>query len=569
MNPYPQYSPYPPRVRVEWLIAGVRVALAAGALLAIAVDPPSSVLHEVIAYLFSGYLAYSLAVLALVWAPVRFFRGWDLAVFAVDFAIFSLLFIVGEGAASPFFVYFMFLTICATVRWQARGTVLILAVTMVVYPAVSLFAIKVLGSAISPRTVVIRTVYMLVIAALLGYLEELHHRFQREISRLASWPRRIARTPRDVVSEVITQSADLLEAPRIVLIWEEPGTGRVNLAWRAGEDVMWADEPEGRYGSFVLPALERRIFQTSNATAEFGRVVVLTESGFRDRWCRPLNEALRTRFNVHAVQSWPLEGELIQGRLFALDKTRMGIDDLVAGELVARLAVSRLDSQFILERLREAAALDERVRVARDLHDSLLQSQTGAALQLLAARRLLERDPKAGKERFEEVQQQLERGELEMRSFIRDLRPERSAAANPSDERLSHRLENLRRRIGRQWNVKIVMQLHAADTLPSALAEDVYRLAHEAVVNAARHADASVIEIDLTVTDEGLRIAIVDDGRGFPFQGTYDLAALGAMNQGPLTLKERVAELHGALTLSSHDTGTELLITLPLAQVTH
>jgi signal transduction histidine kinase len=47
----------------------------------------------------------------------------------------------------------------------------------------------------------------------------------------------------------------------------------------------------------------------------------------------------------------------------------------------------------------------------------------------------------------------------------------------------------------------------------------------------------------------------------------YDLAALAAMNQGPLTLRERVVELHGKLTLRSQDTGTELLIALPFAPI--
>ena len=195
-----------------------------------------------------------------------------------------------------------------------------------------------------------------------------------------------------------------------MLVWEEPGSRRVNLAWRADDEVMRADEPEGSYGSLVLPALERRSFQASDAAADRGRVVALTDKGFRYRECRPLDEALRARFDMRAVQSWPLEGELIQGRLFALDKKRMQIDELVIGELVARLAVSRLDSLYFLQRLGEAAALEERVRLARDLHDSLLQSQAGAALQLLAARRLLERDSTAGKERLAEVQQQLERG---------------------------------------------------------------------------------------------------------------------------------------------------------------
>jgi signal transduction histidine kinase len=549
-------------------MAGTRVALAGGALLAAAIEPLSYTPFVVVTSLIATYLVYSLAMLALVWAPVRFTRGWLVAVHTFDFVIFSVLMIVTDGATSPFFVYFTFLLICATLRWQMRGTLFMGAATIAAYAAICVYANRALhSSAFALDTFVIRTVYLVVITTLLGSFAAHQQRFQREIVRLAAWPRRISRDPRDVVSEVIGQSMKLTQAPRIVLAWEEPGNRRINLAWRADDEVMWVDEPEGSYGSLVLPALERRSFQVSNASAERARVVALTDKGFQYRDCRPLDEALRLRFNMCAVQSWPLEGELIQGRLFALDKKRMQIDELVIGELVARLAVSRLDSLYFLQRLAEAAALEERVRLARDLHDSLLQSQAGAALQLLAARRLLERDAKAGKDRLAEVQQHFERGELEMRSFIRRLRPTDASAATPESPRLTDRLEELRRRVGRQWDVKVVMQLKAADALPEELADGVYRLAQEGIVNAARHADASVIEIDLTVDYEAVRLRILDDGRGFPFRGTYDLAALAAMNQGPLTLKERVNELHGNLTLRSQDTGTELLIALPLTPV--
>ena len=98
------------------------------------------------------------------------------------------------------------------------------------------------------------------------------------------------------------------------------------------------------------------------------------------------------------------------------------------------------------------------------------------------------------------------------------------------------------------------------------LSNEVYRIIQEGVLNAARHADASVIGVHLSAADDGLRLEIVDDGRGFPFQGTFDLNALNELNRGPLTLKERVAELRGDLKLKSMDTGTELLILLPLAK---
>jgi two-component system, NarL family, sensor histidine kinase DegS len=115
--------------------------------------------------------------------------------------------------------------------------------------------------------------------------------------------------------------------------------------------------------------------------------------------------------------------------------------------------------------------------------------------------------------------------------------------------------------------VKVVVRVQGTDLLPATITEDVYRLAQEGALNAARHADPSVIKIDLTVEEDKMRLGISDDGQGFPLQGTYDLAGLNAINQGPLTLRERVAALHGDLMLRSNENGTQILITLPLLAV--
>jgi signal transduction histidine kinase len=349
-----------------------------------------------------------------------------------------------------------------------------------------------------------------------------------------------------------------------VLIWEDADGGRLNLAWQADDDLMWVQEPEGTYGTLVRAPYEHAILQARDASLDDGSVVALTDGGFRYRRDRPLNEALRVRFQMRAVQSWPLTGELIHGRLFALDKQRMRIDDLVIGELVARLAVSRLDSLYLVERLRDAAALESRVGVARDLHDSLLQAQTGAALQLLVARRSLDSDPVGGRNGLEKVQRLLERGELDMRAFIRRLRPDDGSMAHVGHSRLGERLDALKRRISEQWDVNVILRVQGIERVPASITEDVYRLAQEGALNAARHADPSVIKIDMTVEPDVLRLGIADDGYGFDLKGTYDLATLNRSNQGPLTLRERVAALHGDLMLRSTDNGTQILITLPL-----
>jgi signal transduction histidine kinase len=558
----------PPRVRVEWLIAAVRVALALSTLLAFAIDAPNYVPPYLVALVFVGYLIYGLAVLALVWSPVQFGRGWDLAVHVFDLLVFVLAATMTDVVTSPFFASFAFIVVSASLRWRGRGIVITVATALLAYAFVAIYGAQVLRQeAFQANAFFIRVVYLITIAALLGNFGAIQQRAYQEIVDLASWPRRVSRDPREVVSEVLSQSARLIEAPRVVLIWEEPIEGFVNLAWRSDDDLAWVQEPEGTYGTLVRAPYERAILQADNASADDGAVVALTQGGFRYRRDSPLNEALRARFSMTAVQSWPLTGELIQGRLFALDKPRMRIDDLVMGELVGRLAVSRLDSLYLIERMRDAAALETRVRVARDLHDSLLQAQTGAALQLLVARRLLDNDPVAGRARLEEVQRLLERGELDMRTFIRRLRPEEIPKASTGYPNLTDRLEVLKRRIAREWDVKVVLRVQGADLLPATITEDLYRLAQEGALNAARHADPSVIKIDLTVEEDKLRLGIADDGQGFPLQGTYDLAALKAMNQGPLTLRERVAALHGDLMLRSNDNGTQILITLPLLAV--
>jgi signal transduction histidine kinase len=519
------------------------------------------------AIVVGGYFVYSLFVLALVWTPVRFAAGWDLAVHSFDLGAFAILILLTAGEASAFYGYYTFLIVCGTLRWQLRGAVWTASAAVLLYAATDLYAVYGLHlSTFTGNAFAVRSVYMAVVAALVGYMGVYQRQYQREIGRLASWPRKIPPDANALVAEVLAETAEILQAPRVLLLWEEPGEGYFNVALRSEGEVAWTHEPEAAYGSIVIPGLEGKNFQTANCSSEQAAVVHSSLDGFQQRRGRPVNAAFQRRFSIESVQSWTLDGELIRGRLFCLDKPHIRLDDLAFGVLVARLAVSRLDSLYLVKHLRNATAFDERLRVARDLHDSLLQSIAGAALQLLAARRLLERDRVEAAKRLEDVQNQLERGEIEMRSFISRLRP--SVPSHTVDSGLKERLAELRDRVERQWGVKVKILIDtAAEEWPASLTGEVYRIIQEGLLNAARHADASVIGVYLAAADGGLRLEIVDDGRGFPFQGTYDLDDLNELNRGPLTLKERVAELHGDLKLKSMETGTELLIRLPLARV--
>jgi signal transduction histidine kinase len=556
---------YSPRVRVEWFLAAARVGLASAALVAVSFDAPTLLAHSLI----TVYLLFSLCVLGLVWAPVRFSPGWGVGLHVIDIMSFSALMVVTNGASSSYFMTLIYLLVGGTIRWQAPGTYGTALAATVAFVAASAFgpALGFGGSpVISGGTLIVRVIYMMMAAALLGHLGAHQRRYRTEISRLAAWPRTMSREPYAVVSEIISQAVDLLHAPRIVVAWSDADEASLNIAWIENGQVIWKEEGHDIYGSLVSPMLIGRTFQTDDATLERSRVVVLARSRFLRRRGRPINERLRAQFEMRAVQSWPLDGELVRGRMFCLDKPTQQLDDLEMGEFVARLATSRLDGLYLLSRLQDARALEERVRVARDLHDSFLQSQAGAALQLLAARRLLERDPSAGKQRLDEVQHQLEHGELEMRAFIRDLRPTRRVTLDIAPIGLRERLQQQARRLEQQWNLSVSLAIdEAVDQMNGRVTAEVYRLVYEGLVNAARHAEASTIRVHLSIADGRVHLSIADNGKGFPFTGTYDLAWLEQMDEGPVTLRERVAAMQGNLTLtSSRQTGTELLITVPL-----
>ncbi len=556
---------YPPRERLEWLLAGGRLLLVIGGLVAASIPTIHPTQYTVIVTSLAVYLVYSLAILALVWRPVRFARGWAVALHLFDLVAFSWLTLITEGTASPFFISFVFLLICGSLHWQRRGALITGALSIAALAALTWLMHAVFGGAPVPfDTLVVRSIHLLILTALFVYLGAYQARFHREIGRLSAWPRRIPKDPPDLVREVVSQCAQIFDTPRVLLVWEEPGEGHVNLAWTSAPgQVDWSQEPEGTYASLVAPRFEQASFQTLDAARDKARVVYRVSSGFHQREGRPLNEALRARFNIIAVQSWPLDGELIHGRLFCLDKRRMEIDELSLGDVVARLAASRLDGLYMLRDVRQAAALRERVRIASDLHDSLLQSLAGTGLQLMVSRRLIDRDPEKAARKLDDIQTQIEQGELEMRSFIQRLRPHTSTVSEGSHVSLAERLQNLGHRIERQWSVKLKYQVDGPTAhWTDEFREEVFRIAREGILNAARHADASVITATFSVANDVLRLEIADDGRGFPFRGTFDLNALERMNQGPWSLKERIAGLQGELELTSTDSGSRLLILL-------
>jgi signal transduction histidine kinase len=488
-----------------------------------------------------------------------------LATHVVDLLAFTVFVMLTDGPpTSPFFVYFVFSILCGTLRWGWRGTAWTAVVSLTAVMAVGLWSGYLLDDERLNRFI-IRCVYLMVLAGMLGYLGAYEQQLRGEIGRLAAWPRAARGEFRDVVRGILEHAAQVFNAPRVLMVWEEPEEPWVNMASWSRDGFDWHREGPGRFEPLVAPEMAVGTFFCLDAGAARPRVVHAAPAGSFRRWRgTPVHAGVRARYGMQAVLSLPFGGELNEGRLFFLDKTRMNADDVLLARVVAQQVATRLDHCYLDQQLQHAAVMEERIRFARDLHDGLLQSLTGTALQLEMVGRLLRDDPEAALGRLEEVKRLIVAEQRNLRSYIRELKPAALLASKPSS--LEATLRNLADRIERQWGLRVELRSGALPGCEAAgLAHDISHLVHEALVNAARHGAASGARVTIDEHGGHVTIVVADNGRGFPFRGRYGLGELQALAVGPLTLKERIAALGGSLDIESSEAGARLTIALPLA----
>lgn len=202
-----------------------------------------------------------------------------------------------------------------------------------------------------------------------------------------------------------------------------------------------------------------------------------------------------------------------------------------------------------------AAQDDERLRIAREMHDQVGQTLTAVTIQ---AERAAQMDDPVDRRLLERIAHTALQSLDDVRRIGRELRPEAL-----DDLGLGNALIALCRRMTAQSGVRVAPALEpGVPSLPSEAELVVYRIAQEAVTNALRHADASRIEVALRSTGEAVELTVRDDGRGMPETTPDDSTGLSGM-------RERALLVGGRLGLRSRpNEGTEVRLTLPLDEAT-
>jgi len=226
--------------------------------------------------------------------------------------------------------------------------------------------------------------------------------------------------------------------------------------------------------------------------------------------------------------------------------------------VLSAFASSAIENARLAEQSRYVLLASERDRIAREMHDGVVQSLFSISLGLEVCKKQVVRDPVAVAERLEELQQHLNTSMTELRRFIYDLRPMKLAELG-----LVGAVEYWVREVTLGRPVKGRVRVHGeAPRLAPAQEACLYRIAKESVSNVIKHSGAREFEVILDFSEDNVVVSVRDNGSGFD---VGEATAGGSDGMGLRSIADRVDRDGGRLEIESvPGSGTLLRATLPV-----
>ena len=324
--------------------------------------------------------------------------------------------------------------------------------------------------------------------------------------------------------------------------YESDDTATILAGWsKTGDDLPLGARPRlgGKNLMTIISQTRRPARIASTAQASGDEIAVIRPAGLRSGVGTPI---------------------IVQGRLWGVMIANSTNEQALAPDTEARLAsftdlvataIANTEhlAQLTASRARVVATADEtRRRIERDLHDGAQQRLVSLRLALRAAQMTV--PPQLGEleDELEQVADGLEGVLDELREMARGIHPAILAKVG-----LAPALKTLARR----WTVPVKLDVRAVARLPERVEVAAYYVVSEALTNAAKHAQASLVNVEVETVGGALRVCVRDDGVGGadPIRGS-----------GLVGLKDRVEALGGAITIHSPPgSGTALRVELPLS----
>jgi len=580
--------------RTERWLATARVFLAISSFVAIWMDP-SEIRYSLWAVgLLSFYIAQGMIIIIFLRRRQESTASFRVLVHAADVIWPVLISAFATGANNPFFLFFVFVLAAAAYRWGLWETVGTAAAEVVLLWTQSLFfyegslaaidrflvhnhlpVLQVDTGSFAPKALFMRSVYLLVLGLLLGYLAEQQKQLRAEkavVARTLS-KARVEAGLVGTLQEIAGEMLSMYGAKQLLIAAQEINHYRIHISEISmlnGETSFRWLEPTANDKETYLgdsPAAACYVEREGEEAKQFVDTLGVDEHGTRLPELTPNFLGIlaqRHKFRRVIMVSFAF-GQDWRGRIYLLDPALTGETEeelRFLQELLQQVGPA-VYNVLLLRRLRLRAGAVERARFARELHDGAIQSLIAVEMQVDVLRRQSVSKPDVVGGELGRIQGLLREEVLKLRELMQQMK-----TLDVDAKRLPNLMHDTVERFQRETGISARFLFEIADLdMPQPICREVARIVQEALVNVRKHSQARQVLVRLGTRNGGWRVEIEDNGRGFPFAGRYSQSQLDAINKGPLVIKERVRLIEGELTIESNPgQGSKLEITVPRRQ---
>ena len=301
-----------------------------------------------------------------------------------------------------------------------------------------------------------------------------------------------------------------------------------------------------------LPRTHGLLGAMLSSPVPFRTADITTDPRFRG-WWPPTHPRMRSFLGVPIT----CKGDVI-GAFYLTDKTTgptfTAADEQLVGVLAAHAAVL-IEHARLFEHSRELSVLDERNRLARELHDAVTQSLFSLRLTIETAASLVTSEPGRAGEELERARALVHSLFGELRALVFELRPPALEA-----EGLAATVRKHLDVVGRAHGLAVEVSTARDGRLPPVVERELFRIVQEAVTNAVRHARASSLAVGIDVGEDKAEVTIRDDGVGFD----PGARLIRSRRLGLTSMRERAHALGGRVVIeSAPGAGTEVRAEVP------
>lgn len=457
----------------------------------------------------------------------------------LDAAFLGSLTFLSNELTSPFFSFLPFTLLSMTIRWGFIGAVggaIIIEITLLVVGIPD-----VLDGESELNFLIVRSAYFLVAAIMLAHFGAHRERNQDRLTALANWRSRFLQKDQSAwMDNICSQAAVILGSKCVVVLWRHQDDARGKSA------IWWSDKVTRTDLSSVdgIDQIERAM--VSGSSGEQGRRLDASENLAIVRLSAPQVEASLTANSQGYLSSF--SSIETRGMIWALDPDCRPEDAKLLLGILAKQIGSELERLDLLQELASNIRSEERVRLAQDLHDSVLQDMTATSIKL----KTLSNADALHHPQLTEIQKIVTDSQRRIRHFVEEQRfPAAQSPESPVASMLSFMDE-----LATNWSIVATFKWNSgkADALSVYLA-DIQQLVSEAASNAVRHGKATELAVLGLQRNEVIELEISDNG-----QGLADTSA----PTGSLSIHTRVKSLGGKMEFNSERSGLSMTISLPL-----